>query len=1002
MSKGNPLDLIDGVIGARLWSQTQPQHVGFERILPAVRCGIFGLRRQAKRDAAFDQDWTKAKALSPLRFASAVQNRCGLLDRAVADVLHPAASVATLSPRLNSGAPSACFLALALLASFCFAAQAETVSIVIESNAAPRVIFGAEKLAEALKAVKMDPAIVHSDKSPGRKIYLNQQCDSGIEREGFVIGRRRGDESQIKIGDESETPYVVSYNDDSGALYGCLELARRIQESGKLPDNLNFHDAPVMKLRGTCIGMQKTFIIPGRHVYEYPYTPDLFPWFYDKQLWREYLDFLVANRMNTLYLWSGHPFASLVRLKDYPYAVEVPDDVFQKNTEMFRWLTQECDKRGIWLVQMFYNIIVSKPFAETNGIATQLSAPTPLTADYTRKSIAEFVKQYPNVGLMVCLGEALQGTPNQLNWCTNVILPGVLDGMKEAGLKEEPPVVIRTHAMDASAIIPTAVQMYTNIFTESKYNGESLTTWEPRGKQAAIHVAMSKLSPHLVNIHILSNLEPFRYGDQQFIQKCMQASRDRLGAAGMHLYPLSYWNWPYSPDIADPPLKQWDRDWIWFDAWARYSWNPDIPEKEDHAYWISRLTELYGNTNAAEKILEAYNNSGEVAPRLIRRFGITEGNRQTLSLGMTLDELVDPKKYKALADLWESQAPPGERLDEYVKKEWDKQPHTGETPPSILREVLDYSSNAVAAADAAVPVVTKNCDEFERLRNDVHCICAMSEFYAVKVNAAMHVLRYNYSHDIRDMEQAEKELARSFADYQCLVALTEKTYKFANGMQTSQRKIPFTGGVGGVGTNYLWSQLVPLYQKELENFRAKVAQLKQGAGATNAVDDSNIKPWPAAAFKLISTNAETYEVNVGAKVFTDRVFAIQSLAPELNGLTGIRFSHEAAKKGRCEPIEFEVSEPVQVLVGYFKNSQKGWLQVPDLETAAQADERGGVDTVIENAAAIQQCPNVDVHAFRFDTGRQKLELIGKGSFVVLGVVPQSVKLEKRNAKVGAK
>ena len=56
------------------------------------------------------------------------------------------------------------------------------------------------------------------------------------------------------------------------------------------------------------------------------------------------------------------------------------------------------------------------------------------------------------------------------------------------------------------------------------------------------------------------------------------------------------------------------------------------------------------------------------------------------------------------------------------------------------------------------------------------------------------------------------------------------------------------------------------------------------------------------------------------------------------------------------PVEFEVSEPVQVLVGYFNSSQKGWLQVPDLETAAQADERGGVDTVIENAAAIPQMP----------------------------------------------
>jgi hypothetical protein len=549
-------------------------------------------------------------------------------------------------------------LVIFTLAALAAVARAETVSIVIPTNAAPRVQFGAQKLAGALKAASLDVAIVHSEPKSGPEILLNESRDLAVGREGFsLICSSRREEAQTSnrqsaIGNRQSEPEfrcVVSYNDDSGALYGCLELAKCIRESGRLPANLNCSDKPAMTLRGACIGMQKTYILPGRHVYEYPYTPELFPWFYDKTLWTEYLDFLAANRMNTLYLWSGHPFASLVRLKDYPYAVEVPDDVFAKNQEQFRWLATECDKRGIWLVQMFYNIIVSKPFAETNGISTQLSAPTPLTADYTRKSIAEFVKQYPNVGLMVCLGEALRETPNQLNWCTNVILPGMLDGMKEAGLKEEPPVVIRTHSMDAYAIIPAAVRMYTNLFTESKYNGESLTTSEPRGKQADIHVAMSKLSPHLVNIHILSNLEPFRYGDQRFIQKCMQASRDRLGATGMHLYPLSYWNWPYSPDIADPPLKQWERDWMWFEAWARYSWNPDVPQKEDHAWWISRLVEFYGNTNAAEKILESCNDAGEVAPRLIRRFGITEGNRQTLSLGMTLDELVNPEEIRRAA-----------------------------------------------------------------------------------------------------------------------------------------------------------------------------------------------------------------------------------------------------------------------------------------------------------------------------------------------------------------
>jgi hypothetical protein len=45
---------------------------------------------------------------------------------------------------------------------------------------------------------------------------------------------------------------------------------------------------------------------------------------------------------------------------------------------------------------------------------------------------------------------------------------------------------------------------------------------------------------------------------------------------------------------------------------------------------------------------------------------------------------------------------------------------------------------------------------------------------------------------------------------------------------------------------------------------------------------------------------------------------------------------------------------------------------------------------------------VNVHAFRYEPGRHKLELIGKGSFVVLGVVPQSVELKKRDAKLGMK
>jgi hypothetical protein len=882
------------------------------------------------------------------------------------------------------------FVSSLLLTLLCSGAGAETVVVIASSNAAPRVQFGTERLTEALRSVGIGTALAGSPNASGRNITVSASVNHGFRAEGF----------QLDTG--ARGSLTVAGCDNSGALYGCLELARRIRESGGLPADLHVADAPQFKLRGTCIGMQKTFILPGRKVYEYPYTPDLFPWFYDRKFWQEYLDFLVQCRMNTLYLWNGHPFASLVRPADYPYAVEVPEDVFARNVQMFRYITRECDKRGIWLVQMFYNILLSKPFAEQNGLPTQLAAPTPLAADYTRKSIAEFVKQYPNVGLMVCLGEALQDTPNQLNWCTNVILPGVLDGMRGAALKEPPPIVIRTHAMDAHAIIPAAKAIYTNLFTETKYNGESLTTWEPRGRSQAIHLAMSKLAPHLVNVHILSNLEPFRYGAQQFIKKSMQAARDRLGATGLHLYPLAYWSWPDSPDIAEPPLQQWRRDWIWFEAWGRYSWNPDLSDPEDRTYWVSRLARVYGNNRAAEHILDAYNLSGECAPRLVRRFGITEGNRQTLSLGMRLDQLVNPKKYNVFPDLWESQAPPGERLQDYARREWNREAHEGETPASIIREVLDYSRRAVAAADSAAPLVKTNLAEFERLRNDTRCIQAMSECYAAKAEAALHVLRYDYSHDLADMKQAEAKLSDSLEHFRKLTALTRPSYHFANTMQTSQRKIPFPGGASGVRTNYHWVQLLPLYEKELQDFRAQVAALRE-AGPTARVDDSKIPPLSPANFKLISTNAENYLVEPGAWVFTDRRSAvIGDLAPELRGLTGIRISHEAARSGRYGPVEFEVSEPVQVLVGYFKSDQREWLKVPRLEFAAQADERGGVETLIENAAAIAGCPAVNIHAFSYGPGRHRLELLGQGSFVVLGVVPQSAKITRRDAGKGAR
>ena len=850
-----------------------------------------------------------------------------------------------------------------LFASLLAAAGPAHAEILAPANPSTRVRYGIERLLEAMP------------ENASRTVAVGRAGD--LHLPGLTSKWPSAPEG-YELSTAADGTLVVVGTDDSGVLYGCLELASRIRANGgKLPAKLSFTDAPVMVLRGPCIGMQKTYYLPGRKVYEYPYTPEEFPFFYDKAYWTEYLDHLADLRMNTLYLWNGHPFASLVRLPEYPEAVEVSDETFQRNVEMFRWLTAECDRRGIWLVQQFYSVLISKPLADKHGLSSQLHAWNDLAADYTRKSIAAFVREFPNVGLMPCLGEALQEQNAQTRWMTDVIIPGVKDGMKAAGLTAEPPIVLRTHATDATKVMPEALKVYKNLYTEAKFNGESLTTWEPRGVRQQLHLTMSKVgSTHLANVHILANLEPFRYGATDFIQKSVLAMRDRLGAHGLHLYPLFYWDWPVSPDITPVPLKQWERDWIWFEAWARYAWNPDRDAAGERAYWTARLAEHYG-ADAAPFILDAYNAAGECAPRILRRYGITEGNRQTMALGMTLDQLVRPEKYREFPELWESQSPPGERLKEFAERDWKKLPHEGETPVSINAEVLAFSQHAVDAIEAARPRVTKNHEEFVRLANDIRAIRVMSGNYIAKTEAAMAVLRYGYSKDLADMARAEQRLAASLEDFRILTALTKDTYKAANSMQTAQRRIPLPGGRGGQRANYHWTQLLPYYEQELADFRAQVAALKNPAAAQGRTH----APLTPANWKLLTPGLSTYTVQVGNTVFPDSPAVFTVVAPELEGLQGIGITRQDSRA-----IEFECSEPVRVLIGYFNDRGPGWRQPPTLETDASAADRGGAEPFIMDAVKFDSLPSATVHAFTYPAGRHTLEVRNPGTYLILGIV----------------
>lgn len=48
------------------------------------------------------------------------------------------------------------------------------------------------------------------------------------------------------------------------------------------------------------------------------------------------------------------------------------------------------------------------------------------------------------------------------------------------GRTDEPPILLRAHDTDCKMVMDAALPLYKNLYTMHKYNGESLTTYEPR------------------------------------------------------------------------------------------------------------------------------------------------------------------------------------------------------------------------------------------------------------------------------------------------------------------------------------------------------------------------------------------------------------------------------------------------------------------------------------------------------------------------------------------
>ncbi len=378
--------------------------------------------------------------------------------------------------------------------------------------------------------------------------------------------------------------------------------------------------------------------------------------------------------------------------------------------------------------------------------------------------------------------------------------------------------------------------------------------------------------------------------------------------------------------------------------------------------------------------MTAYEESGEIAPKLLRRFGITDGNRQTLTLGMLMTQLINPFRFGLFTLLYDAEAPEGEMILDYADKEQKGIKHIGETPPQVTREVIMHGDKAAVLITEVLKRITKNKDEFNRIANDMYCYKAIAHHFSNKVNAAVQLLKYKYSNNIADLELAVPLLQKSVNDYKELARLTSGSYLYANSMQTQQRKIPMRGVNG---TYKHWNEMVPVFETELKTFQFKIDSLKNKSNTT--VQER--KPFQQVDIRLSNS---TVILGEGVSLFNDTSIRIKQLAEELKGMKAVQLPYRQQMLQTTE-ITFITDKPVKILVGYFKTQRAAFTtdtvftKAPELETNASADDYGQAEIKVSNAIAIEGMPAVNIHAYSFKAGTHTLKL-PKGVCLVLGFV----------------
>jgi len=609
----------------------------------------------------------------------------------------------------------------------------------------------------------------------------------------------------------------VLATDNSGAMYGCLDIAEAIKNK-TLSDLKDSDNQPYLERRGIKINIPLDLRTPSYSDFSDAYQQNI-PVMWEMDFWKQQLDEMARNRYNTLSLWSLNPFPSMVKVPEYPdialndvwrttYPIGakygftgnkgLPAELLNNHEVVkkisiaekilfWRKVMEYASERGIEVFIFNWHIFTIGEMGKY-GITPERS--NDKTIAYFRASVREMILTYPLLaGFGITAGENMPETKEEKytkeQWLWKTYGEGIRDAQKKQPDRQVR-LIHRFHMTGLSEINNEFKDFPTKLDLSIKYSiAHMYSIPDPPFAKGAFEILPKDQRMWLTVRN--DDIYSYRWGNPTYARQYLNAIPGPDKVAGYYMGSDGYcWGRDFlgKDDTPIRPLII-QKQWFSFMLWGRLSYNPELPDELFRKTLETRFPELQSQT-----LMNAWSAASMVFPWTTR---LSWGD---IDVRWFPEACLSHKVYKGfytVKHFMEVDPMPGsniQNINEWAQNYKQNKTETLMSPLAVADSISKYSRLAMISLQQLPAQKQGSFDELNQTLGDIEAFATIGNYYQEKIRGACSLALFNFYGLQQDKEEAIDHLSKAKAFWIRYAAIYDSKYKPANYNRVGYVNIP--------------------------------------------------------------------------------------------------------------------------------------------------------------------------------------------------------------------